>query len=70
MQVLLQLYLELRHKIESNMHLDLHIVETAPSVFREIPWLKIIEYKVQYQKIHDYSVYLFDSFLAIGRTTS
>jgi len=50
-QVLLQLYLEFRHKQhskppQSSHETTIHFIETAPSVLREIPWLRSIEHKV------------------------
>ena len=50
-QALLQLYLEFRHKQHSKLpqsshETTIHFIETAPSVLREIPWLRSIEHEV------------------------
>ena len=44
LQVLLQMYLQLRNEQQGNT--VVHFIETAPSVLREVPWLKVIEYGV------------------------
>ena len=41
-QVFLQLYLQIKLKQQAVVH----FIETAPSVLRDVPWLKVREYKV------------------------
>ena len=51
LQVLVQLYIELRQQIQSDdesTHGVIHFVETSPSVLRELSWLRLHEMKVGY----------------------
>ena len=45
-QVLLQLFLQLKHEIPGDTNTCIQFVETSSSVLREVPWLKVLEYKV------------------------
>ncbi len=49
-QLLLKLFLECKHHLEQKEVQNLtsvHFVETQPSVFREVPWVRLHECKVR-----------------------
>ena len=42
----MQLFLQLKNEIPGNTNTCIHFIETSPSVLREVPWLKVMDYKV------------------------